>query len=258
MLQIHQLRQLTPKAAELESIYIVRRLREKGSLPLTEQHMQEETAEFVISPTDLEAMEQAQSLLEPTIKTLQGLLQERNPFHEPANLQRAVQILKEASQPLQQNAAFLRQQMEFLSTAAPFMASILNSLATARTAGEKQVINENLNNLFSRLLRSSNFTFRHDDLVHEAQLSHVVGLKESMEKGFLFHVSLEEELKKLPYAVIQRRLPQEKIVEAAWLAENISVISKGVEKGYDANMRLINIALIWYAHVKWIVSRNIS
>ncbi len=255
MLQIHQLRQLTPKAAELESIYIVRRLREKGSFPLTEQQLQEETAEFFISPTDIETIEQAHHLIAPTLEKLRQLLQEKNPLHEPLNIRRAISILQEIPRPLQQNIQELRRQMEFLPLGTRSLVSVLNRLPPGTAAAEKQKLNQRLNELFLKLLRTDTFSFRSDDIIHEAPLSHAVGLKESMEKGFLFHSTLEEELKRLPFSVIQRRLPYEKIVEAAWLAENISVVSKGVERAYEINMRLVNLAVVWYAYVKWVAGR---
>ena len=50
MLYIHQLTHLSAKMADLESVYLVRELREKVKLPLKEEVMEEAFCEFFEQP----------------------------------------------------------------------------------------------------------------------------------------------------------------------------------------------------------------
>ena len=66
MLYIHQLNQLTVKSAELESVYLIRELKQKTPYPLREEQLQNYFADFFISDTDKNVTEQALPLVQPT------------------------------------------------------------------------------------------------------------------------------------------------------------------------------------------------
>ena len=63
MLYIHQLTHLSPKMADLESVYMVRDLREKVKFPLREEVMEEAFCEFFVSSSELQLIEETTALL---------------------------------------------------------------------------------------------------------------------------------------------------------------------------------------------------
>ena len=52
-------------------------------------------------------------------------------------------------------------------------------------------------------------------------------------------------------AIILRNL-RKKVAEVEYIQKNIELIKKGIERAYDANMRMVNKALVLYAYVKWL------
>ena len=90
MLYIHQLNHLTPKMADLESVYMVRELKGNMAFPLKEEALEEAFCEFFVSSSELRLIEQAISLIDPTIEQIKLLIQEQSPLHEPISLERSV------------------------------------------------------------------------------------------------------------------------------------------------------------------------
>lgn len=252
MLYIHTLGNLTPKLADLEVMQLIRELREKVPYPLTTAKVQEYFVELFISNTDRETIEQGRLLLEPTIAALQEMLQRRDVIHELINIQRAIQILSEVPDALQRNAQYLELMANWQETFLTNSVPIFNSLPTLRSSEEKSVANQKLNELFQTVLRNESFAFNYSDIINEIHTNHVQGLQEGMTKGFLFHITLEEELKKVNYDTLKKRLAPEKVQEMEQLREHIESIAKAVDRAYNVNMRMVQWAVVMYAYVKWL------
>lgn len=255
MLYIHQLNHLTPKMVDLESVYMVRELKGNMAFPLKEETLEEAFCEFFVSSSELQLIEQAVSFIEPTIEQIKLLIQEQSPLHEPISLERSVQLLKTIPAALQNNLSYLQQVQVWQSSSPAEIAGVLNQIPKLRTADEKMRVNEQVKGLFQFLLRNPNFAFQAQDMVHEGPVAQINGLAESMEKGFFFHVSLEEEYKKVDFAIIKRRIPRQDLEKVAEIENQVKLIKKGLDAAYGANMRMVNLAVVLYSYVKWLSNR---
>lgn len=256
MLYIHKLSDLNPKSAEIESVPFVRSMNLSGSFPFTQKKFSEVFAECVISDKDLALIERSLQLLEPTLARLNELSSRVEPVHEPVNVGRSIQSLKSLVLPLASNLQYGREavvlQQEFMARAA----GLLNAIPTLRTNDEKAKLNAELSAYFEKVLRSGGFSFTHMDLVHEAQTSLVHDLAESFRKGYLFHVTLEEEIRKAAFADIKLRIPVEKLKESEEIEAAIRSIGEGVGQAYALNMKMLLWAVIFYSCIKLATNRN--
>ncbi len=255
MLYIHALHHLTPKTADVESVYLIREIKGKTPFPLKEQQMQEYFSDFLVSETDTQLMAQTLALVEPTIQAIEKLLQENDPLHESVALQRTLQMLKNVPLAMEKNLSFTEAIMYWQQgTFIPDVTAVFNSLPTLKTREEKIAGNDQLKGIFGRILRNNDFAFKGHDLVNEGQVSEMNALQESLNKGFLFHYTLEEELRKESFENIKQRIPPARVQEVEQIKKNIEEIKKGVERAYQCNMRMVNTALVMYAYVKWLNS----
>ena len=254
MLYIHKLNQLAPKAADLESVYLMRELKQKTPYPVNEAKLHELLTEFLVSDTDKTLIDQALPLIEPTVQKVDIMIAEKNEIHESANLIRSAQILREIPLPLQNSLLYVYDlanwQKQFLAEITP----LLNSLNRLRSNEDKVRANEKLKEIFRKILRNDDFGFKFMDIINEGQVAQVQGLIESIDRGFLFHYTLEEELKKISYTDLKRRIPANHLEEAETIRHNALLIQKGVERAYQVNMRMINMSVILYAYVKWLTA----
>ncbi len=255
MLYIHKLSNLAPKTADVESVYLIRELKQKTPYPLTEQAVSDYFSELMLSTTDKEQIEHALSLVQPTIEEFQQLLLEKDAVLETINIQRAIQVLQEMPEALRANLNYLMEMMHWQRTFAFTFVPLFNSIPKLKTDEEKVNCNQKVNALFQKVLRNEQFAFSHSDLVHEAHVSQMAGLQEGLGKGFLFNITLEEELKKISYETLRARLPQERLRQADHLANNVEIIKRGIERSYQANMNMVNWALVMYAYMKWITGK---
>ncbi len=251
LLYIHTLPHLSPRMAELESVYLVRELKQKVPYPLTPARLQEQFAEFVISPTDQELLVRALEAIAPVREAVQQILSEKNQLHEAVNVQRTLQILDELPGPLHNNLLYLQDLSAWQDSSISEVVPVLNSIPKLRSAEEKKACDQKLSVVFERILRNKQFAFRHDDLINEAFLAHITGLQEGLAKGYLFHYTLEEELKKASFEAIKARIPQYELERAETIRGSVTVIKRGVERAYQANFRMVQWATILYAYVKW-------
>ncbi|MDP3639630.1 MAG: hypothetical protein Q8R53_00305 [Nanoarchaeota archaeon] len=252
MLHIHKLGDLNQKNADIECFSLLRQVRGSKRLPLLPEQIHAELSPLLITSTDLTVMKQAAELITPIAGKVIALLQRKDFLYESINLERTLRILEEIAAPLQQNIKFAEGLQEWLqqSFTGEFTA-VLNRIPTLRAPAEKQQSNEQLSLLFQRLLRNKDLRFSSQGLIHEAHTTRMNDLDESMVKGFFFHVSLEEELKKLNFDRIKLRLAPEKLQEAVEIHEQIKAVRKGIERAYETNKRLVELSVILYAYVKW-------
>lgn len=256
MLYIHKLSDLNPKSAEIESVPFVRGMNLSGSFPFTQQKIVAAFAGCAISDEDTADIERSLHLLEPTLAKLSGMLARSDPIYEPVNLGRSIQSLKSLMLPLANNLRYSREavalQQEFMARAA----GLLNAIPTLRTNEEKSKLNAEISAYFEKVLRSGGFSFTHMDLVHEAQTGLVRDLAESFRKGYIFHVTLEEELRKAAFAGIKLRIPPGKLKESEEIEAAIRSIGEGVEQAYALNMKMLLWAVIFYSCIKLATNRQ--
>lgn len=241
--------------ADLESVYMVRDLREKVKLPLKEEVMEEAFCEFFVSSSELQLIEETMVLVEPTTEMIKSLTQLESSLYEAVSLQRAIQALAPVTAALESNLAYLQQVQVWQATSGSATTALLNQIPKLRTQEEKLRVNDEIKGLFQFLLRNQGFVFQAQDMVHEGPVAQVNGLVESMQKGFFFHVSLEEEYKKVDFNTIKRRVPTEELQRVEQIDQNIHKIKKALDTSYNANMRMVNLSVVLYSYVKWLTNR---
>jgi len=248
MLYIHRLMDLNPKSAEIETTPILRRLRERCRFPLTEQQLAEDFPEYFVSETDQKLIMQAIELLPDVMRRVSSFSET---YAEPRNIQRAHSLLQEIQEPLQKSKAYVDDLRAWHNGCLPALVTLLNSIRQLRTQEEKVRVNDELNMIFVRLLGTDRFVFSHP-VVNEGHVIRTNDLAESMGKGVLFRVTLEEEIKKMPWDQIQLRIPKEHLQEAEELRQRILQIKKGIDCAYNCNMRTIALSILLYTYVKWV------
>ncbi len=255
MLYIHQLNHLSQRMADLESVYLVRELKEKTPYPLREEKLGGLFSPFFVSPSELQVVEQSLSLIEPTVELVKSLSDKELPLYESINLQRTIQMLTSLPIHLQNNLTFLQEFQVWQGSSHQDVASLLNRVPQLKTAEEKMKTNEQIKGMFMFLLRNKDFFFNYHDVINEGQVATGDSLREGMEKGYFFHFTLEEETKKLGYNEIKLRIPQEELAEVAVIEDNIKKIKNGIDIAYKANMRVVNLSVILYSYVKWLTGK---
>lgn len=255
MLYIHRLSDLNRKSADTESLPLIREFKQKVSLPLSSAQMEEHFTDFLVSESDLLAMDNALVLIEPTIEMIKNLMAENDPEHERVNLERAIQLLKMLPQNLQVNIQFADELMSWRGEFIAQATELLNQIPRLRTQEQKLAVNGQISQLFEKILRNKEFAFNYMDVVNEAQTVNLNGLCEGLPKGYFFHVTLEEELKKSSFERIKERIPADKLKKVEDIEKRIQLIKKGVDRAYDVNMRMVGCAVHLYSYVKWVNTR---
>ena len=255
MLYIHKLADLNVKSAEIESLPIVRAIKQTAGFPFTQQKVEELFAETLISNNDIMLIEGSLQLLDPALAKLNGLVVKNEAVHEPVDLKRTIQSLKSLTAHLANNLRYVNDvlalQKEFMSNAT----GLLNAIPTLHTSEEKSRVNAEISRYFETVLRSKGFSFSHQDLIFDAHTGMVRDLAESFSNGYLFHFTLEEELKKATFADIKKRIPAEKLQESDDIASSILSIKEGVDAAYRLNMRMVEWAIVFLSCVKAATSR---
>jgi hypothetical protein len=256
MVYIHDLPSLTPKSAEIESVYILREIKQKTTFPFPEQHMADEFSAFFISDTDKTIISESIDKIEPTIRDIRELFDSGDKTFEALNLKRAMVMLTEIPKPLSNNLLFIGQVAGWQETSPTEITAVLNSIPKLRTSDEKIACNNMLNHFFMKILRNSDMKFNTEGIVGDAEKARLADLHESMGKGFFFHVTLEEELKKLKFDAIQGRIPKDKLQKVESIAKNVAEIKKGVDRSYEINMRMVQWSVLLYTYIKWAMSQK--
>jgi hypothetical protein len=118
-----------------------------------------------------------------------------------------------------------------------------------------ELYNNKLNIIFQKILRNKEMYFNFEGIINEANTEHLNALSTSMENGFLFHLLLEEEINKIKFNIIKNRIPKEELERIEKIKQKVSDIKKGVDRAYENNMRMVQLAVILYSYIKMIMSR---
>lgn len=254
MLYIHQLKDLTPKSADIEVVPVIREIKTRTPYPLREENVKDYLELFYVSESEKRYMSRALEQIPSAIADIQALIASKDPDFELINLQRAITMLQEIPPFLLTNLNYARDVSEWQEGFVAGFAPLFNIIPNLKNKGqeEKVAVNNKLNSIFEKLLRSNNLSFNYRDVVSEGQKSRMADLSESMSKGFFFKVLLQEEIKKQSFEMIRSRISTEKLRKADFIKIKIDDIKKGVDAAYDMNFRMINFSLVVYGYIKWL------
>ncbi len=251
MLYIHKLTDFGRKSADNESIYILRDIKQRFSLPISPEKLERHVYEFYISDTDVETIREAIELIQPTLESLKVVIGTKNKFLEPINFERSINILSSLLSPLANSLDYCTKLKDSQEQNVREIASLINIVPLAKSSMEKNALNEGISKFFEVLFRNKEFMFNSADIINEGTLNAIHGLDESAVKGFFYHCTLEEELKKIPPHTIKAKLPAESIEIMDNVEMNIMKIKKGVEKAYYINRNMVELSVIIYSFIKW-------
>lgn len=253
MLYIHKLSDLNAKSAEIESIQIVRSIRQHESSP-TQDNLSSHLIGSFITEADIAAIEQAISLISPAIASLNSILLSKNPEHEPVNVVRSIHGLNQVSKNLCSSLDYAKEMQLLQQGIVSGVATVLNSIPFLRTATEKSEANAALSRYFELILRSKELSFNYQDIISEGHVLLVRDLVESFRNGYIFHFTLENEIKKANFEAIKPRIPIALLKESNQLAWDIAIIKEGVDRAYDINLRMISQSIVLFSFIKWLTA----
>ncbi|MBI2110584.1 hypothetical protein HYT51_02285 [Candidatus Woesearchaeota archaeon] len=239
---------------DIESIPLIREIKQKTTYPLSEETIKKYFSSFFVFSNDKEAMEEALLRIEPAIEKTNSLLAKKDFTYEEDNILRTLQILREMPQSLQNNLTYYQEILNFQKEFAQNIVVLLNKIPQLKL-DEQNECGQQLERHFQILLRSQDFYFNSKDIINEAHLNHIRGLMDSLEKGYLFHFSVGEELNKVPFSAVKLRLPPDKLNEAEAITQEVVVIKRGIEQAYQLNMRMVHWAIHLFSYVKWLSSK---
>jgi len=252
MLYIHTLKDLNQKFADVESIPLIREINTNNTFPLSDEKVKNHFSTFFVSNTDIEVMNKSLELIPTTIQDIIDLSKTKE-YYELINIKRACSLLQEIPESLEKNINYAKRILEWQELFISQITTVLNNVPLAKNESEKRFYNERLNSIFEKLLRNKvSFVFNFQDIINEAQLTHIKDLSEGMINGFLFHIKLEEHLKKHDFDTIKKRIPNEEIEKVNAIHKKIISIKGGVERAYDHNMRMVTLSVILYSYIKWL------
>jgi hypothetical protein len=252
MIYIHTLKDLNPKSLEIEITPLVREIKRASPLPLVEEKMVENFSIYFVSKTDLDSMAYSLSLVAPAVESILELVNSGADL-ELINLHRAISVLNEMVEPLKKNIEYSTQLFDSQEALIKGMTPILNNLKSFRDIAQKKEADQAMSSVFELILRNDkNFTYNFLDIVNEGQLQRISNLVDAMNKGYFFHVKIEEYLKKEQAAEISKRFPQEVLDKVNSIATNIAEVKKGIERTYNSNFRMVNMAVVLFAYIKWL------
>jgi len=252
MIYLKSLNQLTPKIADIESIPLIRDIKRDFSLPVKEEKVRAHFFPYFIKEQDIELMQTSFSAIQPTLEGFASLLEKKDSDYAPINITRAHKLVSEIYEPLSINIHYAGEILAWQEEFAKEATLIFNSLPGARSQEKKLELNNRLNALFQRILRNKEFTFVYPDIVNEAEVEHMKSLKDMISKGFLFYIKMEEELNKVSFDLIKKRIPLDKLQYSNSLGDKVSEIKKGVDKAYQINMNMVGWAVLLYSYVKFL------
>jgi NADH dehydrogenase/NADH:ubiquinone oxidoreductase subunit G len=254
MIYIHRLTDLNPKSVDIESTLIIRELKRKNP-KLIEEEFHKDFDTLFISDSDSQAISNALSLINPTIEDINLIFEKNDPLYEPINLKRAIDILKETPDPLFKTLNYAEDMKKWKEQFVREITQILNIIPTLKKKEDMELYNNKLNIIFQKILRNKEMYFNFEGIINEANTEHLNALSTSMENGFLFHLLLEEEINKIKFNIIKNRIPKEELERIEKIKQKVSDIKKGVDRAYENNMRMVQLAVILYSYIKMIMSR---
>ena len=164
-------------------------------------------------------------------------------------------MLNEVPIALMNNIAFTRAILTWQESALDEILAILNSIPHIQTDEQRKIINDGLSAVYGKLLRNDQrFGMHYIDIIGEQQMSRMSNLIESMEQGFLFHISLENQLKRTHFTDIIEHVPKDAFIKIESIYSQIEIVKRGVDAAHACNIRMVEWALVLYSFMKWMLS----
>ncbi len=256
MIYIHSLNDLSPKSTEVEVVKVMRELKRNYPLPLTEEKLDSQLITYFMSDTDKFLMDKALDQINPVIYELKDLLDNGSETYSKVNIQRAINILDKLREALTKNILYSNNMIRYKGQTIREFTYMINQNLKFKEE-ENANYNKKLSDIFERMLRhDGDFYFNAEEIVNEGEVQAITGLYEGMKKGYLFHVSLDEELKKLDFSIIKNKLSAEDLQKSELLTTKIEEIKRGIVRAYEHNMRMIEVAIILYSYIRIVKENN--
>jgi len=254
MIYIHSLKDLTPKTAEVESVQIIRNIKSNPKVNLSRERLSENFSQFFIDSADFILIENSSRLINPTISSIKELIMTNDPLYESINLVRAITMLEELDEPLIKNIEYLKEIESWQNQLLNDIIFIVSSLPNANTMDEKMKLNNEINNIFKKILRNDDFMFNSNGMINEGKFTRINDLYKSLKDGFFFHFTVKEHLDKSSFDAVKNRIPSTNAQRVDNITRDILEIKKGVDKTYDYNMNMIKLIVDFYSHIKLFIS----
>jgi len=251
MLYIHKLADFGTKPAEIESVQIIRDIKQKMRFPPKQEDVDVYFSRYAVAWQEIAQMQDSLAIIPLAIQAAEALAARNDPLHESTNINRTLQILRSIPDQLRNDIEYARDMLDWHHAFVDNLLALLPLIPRLSTIEEKKIADRQINSLFEKILRGKEFSFAHLDIVHEGTVQSLEGLRDGMAKGYLFHVTLEEEMKKLPFDEIKRRIPKHRLDESDQMLELVDEVLKGTKAAYDVNMRMANSAVTLYSFIKW-------
>jgi hypothetical protein len=252
MLYIHNLKDLNRKSAEIEVTQLIRDIKKIQKQPLTFEGLHKHLAEFFISKTDMDMMGQALNIIPDTVHAIVALSKSGGPY-ATVNMKRACEALEEIPLPLNNNITYGQTMFEWQESMVSEMHELLVAIPKLKGDAEKKAHDKRLSAVFETILRNTEFAFNYKDIINEAQTQRMKSLLDSIDKGFFMHMKLEDHLKKDNPA--SKQVPQTDKAKLDEITKNIRLIKASVDRAYDHNMRMLDLAIILYAYIRWLSTK---
>ena len=251
MIFVHELKALNHKSADIESVPIIRGLRERVRLPMTEEQAFSDFAGFMVKPSDIQAMEKTAELLPAAMQEIVDL-SEKSQNAEQINLKRAYTNLQEIQKHLTVNLGFAKLVFSWQFPATGRITGLINKMPALKTREDKMKFSSEVSPIFETVLRNDKFCLMFMDMVHEAHIEGIKAVVQSTEEGTFFHVEVDEHLKKTSFSERRKRLQQDELARFDSIAAKVAEIKNGVDTAYDVNKRMIGFAVQLYSYMKWL------
>ncbi|MCX6707061.1 MAG: hypothetical protein NT001_02880 [Candidatus Woesearchaeota archaeon] len=251
MIYIHELKELNVKSADIESVPIIRAIKEKHKLPLSEESLMMDFSGFMVRQSDIAAMESAAQIIPSVMEEIMQF-SKISSNAEQINLKRAHTGMQEIIDHLNVNINYAKDIHSWQCYSIGQMTSLINMAPSLKTREAKQAFNKELSPLFEKILRNEKFVMLFFDMIHEAQIERIKGIVQAMEEGTFFHFGIQEHLNRMTFSEMRNRLPKEELDLFDSISAKVYKIKEGVDAAYNLNHRMIGFAVQFYSYIKWL------
>jgi hypothetical protein len=161
--------------------------------------------------------------------------------YESINVHRLKATVEELPGPLKLNIGELKK-VESLQHAVPVaVKDLINAARNANSPEELQKIPKDSFKLMCAIANDENGELKPDQRINESHRSHIKDISERFKTGYIYHWSIEDELKKIPFQDIFSRLEKEQQDRFHKLAKDLDKLNESVDVAYQLNWRQISL-----------------
>lgn len=262
MLYIHTLQDLNPKIAEIEIVPIIRNMKNSYKIPITFENFRDSVHSFDIAPEDI--IQIKNSLEKIRLAMIKVIALASDKTYEIENIRRAYSTLNNIYFAIEGNIKYTEDIAQWIKDNSSEIVELLNKIPFDKTNQERVVRNNEISQVFKKMLRNNNFSFDHDDLVDESHVSKIKNLSESLKEGFLFRTQIQDFIKKNSlYCDIYKidiekfnrctssGLSEKSLNEVDEILKILEESTKGINVAFQSNMKVVNLSIYLLAFVRW-------